>query len=170
MYICILTKALPLFIILLNIAYVELMVGEIEACTCDTYIANLNIGSREMTYHTNWSRSCMCVDSGWWQWNTPFMKLSLLYLEVMRTWLYIFYLDIHVSNFFHLDLHGSSLFFIFSILLERPCLICRSTRERDHSLEFYCVDGCNGIANFQWRSLACGVYVISIKQIWKTSH
>ena len=49
----ILTKALLLFTILLKMAFVELMVGEIEACTCDTYIAKLNIGSGEMTYHTN---------------------------------------------------------------------------------------------------------------------
>ena len=36
----ILTKALPRFILLLIIAYVELMAEEIEACTCVTYIAN----------------------------------------------------------------------------------------------------------------------------------
>ena len=38
----ILTKALPLFILLLRMAYVELMVGEVEACTCLTYIAKSN--------------------------------------------------------------------------------------------------------------------------------
>ena len=41
----ILTKALLLFILLLRMAYVELMVGEVEACTCVTYIAKSNKGS-----------------------------------------------------------------------------------------------------------------------------
>ena len=74
--VCILTKALPLFILLLNIAYVELMVGEMKACTCVTYIAKSNNGSMEMTNHTSWSRMCTCVEGGWWKWNTPFMNLS----------------------------------------------------------------------------------------------
>ena len=34
-------------------AYVELMVGEMEACTYVTYIAKSNIGSMKMTYYTN---------------------------------------------------------------------------------------------------------------------
>jgi hypothetical protein len=51
--VCILTKALPLFILLLKIAYVELMVGNFEACTCFTYIANSKIGSMGMTHHTS---------------------------------------------------------------------------------------------------------------------
>ena len=82
----ILTKALPLFILLLKIAYVELMVGEMEACTCVTYIAKSNNGSMEMRNQTCWSRLCTCVDGG--KWNTPFMNLSLLYWDNMRTWLY----------------------------------------------------------------------------------
>ena len=48
----ILTKALLLFILLLRMAYVELMVGEVEACTCVTYIAKSNKGSMEMTNQT----------------------------------------------------------------------------------------------------------------------
>ena len=44
----VLTKALLVFILLLKIAYVELMVGEMEACTCVTYIAKSNNGSMEM--------------------------------------------------------------------------------------------------------------------------
>ena len=74
----ILIKALPLFILLLQIAYVELMVGEMEACTCVTYIAKSNKGSMEITNHTSW----------WWKWSTPFMDLSPFYLDNMRTWLY----------------------------------------------------------------------------------
>ena len=51
----ILTKALPLFILLLKIAYVGLMVGgKKEACTCVTYIAKSNNGSLEITNHTSW--------------------------------------------------------------------------------------------------------------------
>jgi len=49
----ILTKALLLFILLLMLAYVDLMVGEMEACNYVTYIAKSNIGSMEMTYHTS---------------------------------------------------------------------------------------------------------------------
>jgi len=40
-------KALHLFILLLKIAYVELMVGEMEACTCVIYIAKSNNRSME---------------------------------------------------------------------------------------------------------------------------
>ena len=36
--------------------------------------------------------------------------------------------------------------------------LLRDTRERSLNMEFYLVDGWNGIANFQCRSLACGVY------------
>ena len=108
----ILTKALLLFILLLKMAYVELMVGEVEACTCVTYIAKSNKGSMDITNQTSWSRSCTYVEGGWWKWNTPFMNLSLLYLDNMRTWLYyyfIFFLDIHVSkkNFFFFLGHAS---------------------------------------------------------------
>jgi hypothetical protein len=53
MCIYILTEALPLFILLLKIAYVELMVGEMEACTCFTYIAKSNNESMEMTNQTS---------------------------------------------------------------------------------------------------------------------
>ena len=84
----ILTKALFLFTLLLKMAYVELMVGEMEAYTCVTCIAKSNNESMEMTTHTSWSRLCTCVEGGWWKWNTPLMNLSLLYLDNMRTWLY----------------------------------------------------------------------------------
>jgi hypothetical protein len=45
----ILTKALLIFILLLKMAYVGLMVGEMEACTCVTFIAKSNNGSMETT-------------------------------------------------------------------------------------------------------------------------
>ena len=45
----ILTKALLLFTLLLKMAYVELMVGEKEVCTCVIYIAKSNNGLMGMT-------------------------------------------------------------------------------------------------------------------------
>jgi hypothetical protein len=72
--VCILTKALPLFILLLKIAFVELMVGDLEACTCFTYIGKSKVQSMKTTYHTSWSRLCKCMDSGWWKWETPFYE------------------------------------------------------------------------------------------------
>ena len=120
----ILTKALLVFILLLNMAYVELMVGDGEACTCVTYIAKPNKGSMEMTNQTSWSRSCTYVEGGWWKWNTPFMNLSLLYLDNMRTWLYycisLFFLGPSCDQFFSLffgscflGMPSFSFFFLF---------------------------------------------------------
>jgi hypothetical protein len=43
--------AMPVSILLLMIAYVELMIGDLEVCTYFTYIAKSKIGSMEMTYH-----------------------------------------------------------------------------------------------------------------------
>ena len=43
----------------------------------------------------------------------------------------------------------------------------KDTRERSLNMEFYFVDGWNGIADFQCRSSAGGVHVILIKQVWK---
>ena len=63
------------------------------------------------------------------EWNTPFMNLSLLYLDNMRTWLYIFFFS---SPFFHG--HWCVHFFwvmllghaIFSLsFFNSPCLIWR---------------------------------------------
>ena len=78
------SSPMPLFILLLKIAFVELMVGEMEACTCVTYIAKPNKGSMEMTNQTSWSRSCTYVEGGWWmvEWNTPFMNLSLSFIWI----------------------------------------------------------------------------------------
>jgi len=89
----ILTKALPLFILLLKMAYVELMVGEMEACTCVTYIAKSNKGSMEMTNHTSWSRLCTYVEGGWWNailllW----ISLSFIWITWGHGYIYIFFL------------------------------------------------------------------------------
>jgi len=104
------------------------------------------------------------------------MNLSLLYLDIMRTWLYIFFF-----SFFHG--HWCVLFSFFSLFfgscflgmpsflsffLDSPCLIWRILeRERSLNMEFYFVDGWNGIADFQCRSSAGGVHMILIKQVWK---
>ena len=130
----ILTKALLVFILLLKIAYVELMVGDKEACTCVTYIAKSNNGSMGTTNHTSWSRLCTCVEGGWWKWNTPFMNHSLLYLDIMRTWIYrylfLLFLFFHGHWCVHFFLF---LFFFFGVILlghaifffDSPCLIWR---------------------------------------------
>ena len=61
--------------------------------------------------------------------------------------------------------------FSLSFFLNSPCLIWRILeRERSLNMEFYFVNRWNGIANFQCRSLAGGVHMILIKQVWKTSH
>jgi hypothetical protein len=76
------------------------------------------------------------------------MKPSLLYI------LFFFLLFCFFFFFFAMLL---SMFFSYS-----PCLFCRILeRERERSLhiEFYFVGGWNGMANFQCRSLAYGVYV-----------
>ena len=114
-----------------------------------------------------------------WKWNTPFMDLSLLYLDNMMTCLYyyrFFFLDLHVSNYF-LTLGPSCAPIFFWVLLLGhaifflPCPIWMIIeRERSLNMEFYFVDEWNGVANFQCRSLACGVHVTLIKQVWKTSH
>ena len=118
----VLTKALFVFILLLKIAYVELRVGEKEACTCVTYIATSNNGSMGMTNHTSWSRLCTYVEGGWWKLNTPFMNLSLLHLDNMMTWIYyciyflfsfslFFFMGIDVSIFFGSCFLGMPSFF-----------------------------------------------------------
>ena len=131
----ILTKALPLFILLLKLAYVELMVGEMEACTRVTCIAKSNNGSMEMTNQTSWSRLCTYVEGGWWN-EILLLWISLHYLDIMRTWLYLFllflfffFMDIDVSIFLVMLLgHAIFLFFFF----DSPCLIWRILeRERD---------------------------------------
>ena len=114
----VLTKALLVFILLLKIAYLGLMVGGMEACTCVTYIAKSNNGSMEATNHTSWSRLCTCVEGGWWKWNTSFMNLSLLYLDNMMTWLYMY---IYIFCSFSLFFHGHwCVFFFGSCFLGMP--------------------------------------------------
>ena len=133
-YIYILTKALLLFTLLLMIAYVEFMVGKMEACTCVTYIAKSNNGSMEITNQTSWSR--LCTYGRWMmEWNTPFMNLSLLYLDNMRTWLslslyiyiYIYFSFFHGHWCVHFFLffwgHASWACHLFSLFFDSPCLI-----------------------------------------------
>ena len=98
--------------------------------------------------------------------NTPFMNLSLLYLDNMRTWLYIFFsfiffMDIDVSIFFGSCFLGMPSF--LSLFLIAHASFEGYQRERSLNMEFYFVDGWNGIANFQCRSSAGGVHMILIK-------
>ena len=156
---------------------------KVETCTCVTYIAKSNNGSMQTTNHTSWSRLCTCVEGGWWKWNTPFVDLSPFYLDNKRTWLYyyrcFFFLDLHVSNFFStLESSCIPLFFgscflgmlSFLSFFIYPMPHLRDAKERSFNMEFYFVDGWNGIANFQCRSLAGELHMILIKQVWKTSH
>ena len=138
----ILTKALPLFTLLLKIAYLGFMVGKKESCTCVTCIAKSNNGSMEMTNQTNWSRLCSYVEGGWWKWNTPFTNLSLLYLDNMRTWLYYCFLLLFLFFFFSWTLMCPFFLFYFfgscflgmpSFFFDSPFLIWKILeRERDH--------------------------------------
>ena len=101
------------------------------------------------------------------------MNLSLLYLDNMRTWLYIylffslsFFMDIDVSIFFLFLGHASWACHLFSLFFSiAHASIERYERERSLNMEFYFVDGWNMVANFQCRSLACGVHIILIKQV-----
>ena len=168
---CIYILSKPHFTLLLKMAYVELMVGEMEAYTCVTCIAKSNNESMEMTGHTNWSRLCMC---GAWMANdqnkTPLAWILLyFYLNDMRSWLYdfsFFFLDILVSNIFpsfwscffgtpsflsrslcvmflwHAIFPLSLFFFFYS-----PCLIWRIIW-RERSFSWILRNGWNGIANF----------------------
>ena len=109
-------------------------------------------------------------------------SLSLLDLDNMRAWLYIslslffllflFFMDIDVSIFFLFFLgHASWACHLFSLFFSiAHASIERYERERSLNMEFYFVGGWNMVANFQCRSLACGVHMILIKQVWKTSH
>ena len=76
-----------------------------------------------------------------------------------------FFMDIDVSIFF--SFFGSCFLgmpsSLFSFLEPMPQL--KDTRERLLNMEFYFVDGWNGIADFQCRSSAGGVNMILIKQV-----
>jgi len=204
----ILSKALLLFTLLLEIAYVELMVGKKKAWTCVTYIAKSNNRSMEMTNHTSWSRLCTRMENGWWnikikdflhespsplfEWleNMAILFLSLIFsctfvsiFFVVFLWHAIFSLLLtvgHNSLACHLSFlaHCGPCFFgmpsflsLFFFFIYNPCLSWRIIwRGRSFSWSFILRNGWNGIANFQCRSLACGVYVILIKQVWNVSH
>ena len=97
-----------------------------------------------------------------------FMNLSPFYLDNMRTWQYdyiFFFLDLMCPKFFlgHASWACHLFFSITHASIERY----EREREREISLnmEFYFVDGWNMVANFQCRSLACGVHMILIKQV-----
>ena len=51
-----------------------------------------------------------------------------------------------------------------SSFFEYPMSLSRNTRERSSNMKFYFVAGWNGIANVECRKLACGVYLILIRQ------
>ena len=89
----ILTKALLVFTLLLKIAYVELMVGKWKHALVSYISQNQTMDPwRWQITQVDQDRAHMWkVDGRWWKWNTPFMNLSLLYLDNMRTWLYIFF-------------------------------------------------------------------------------
>ena len=140
----ILTKALPLFTLLLKIAYVELKVGNGSMHLCHIYCK-----IKQRIYGDDKSNKLIKIVHiyGRWmmEWNTPFMNLSLLYLDNMRTWLYIyisffllflFFMDIDVSIFFGSCFLGMPSFFLF---FDSPCLIWKIL-EREiirHGVLFY---------------------------------
>ena len=102
-----------------------------------------------------------------------FMNLSPFYLDNMRTWqnyyIYYFFLGPSVSKvFFWVMLLGHAIFSLFFFSIAHAS-IERYEREREReislNMEFYFVDGWNMVANFQCRSLACGVHMILIKQV-----
>ena len=106
---------------------------------------------------------------GRWKWNTPLMNLSLLYFDNMRTWLNIFFsLSLLpffswmlMCPFFWVMLLGHAIFLFFG----QPMPHLKDTRERSLNMEFYFVDGWNGMTNLQCRSLAGEVHMIMIKQV-----
>ena len=121
----ILTKALPLFILLLKIAYVELMVGE----SGSMHLCHIYCKIKQRIHGDDKSNQLIKIVHICGRWmmecNTPFMNLSLLYLDNMRTWLYIFFsfvffMDIDVSIFFGSCFLGmSSLFLIAHASFDR---------------------------------------------------
>ena len=94
--------------------------------------------------------------------------------EDMALYMYIFFLDLHVSNFFFNTGTFMCPYFFGSCFLGMPsffyspCLIWKILeRERSLNMEFYFVDGWNGIVDFQCRSSTGGAHMILIKQVWK---
>ena len=91
------------------------------------------------------------------------------YIYICVFFSFFFFMDIDVSIFFWVMLLGHAIFSLFSFFIAHAS-IEGYERERSLNMEFYFVDGWNMVANFQCRSLACGVHMILIKQVWKTSH
>ena len=125
--VCILTKAWLLFTLLLRIAYVELMVGKMEACTWVIYIAKSNNGSMEMTNHTSWSRLCTYVEGGWWN-EILLLWISLSFICITWGHGYIYFFSFFSWTlmcpffllFFWVMLLGHAI--IFSFFLYHPYL------------------------------------------------
>ena len=134
MCINILTKVLPLFFLLLKIAYVELMVGESRSM----HLCHIYCKIKQRIHGDDKSHKLIKIVHICGRWmmecNTPFMNLSLLYLDNMRTWLYMcIYIYIFLSLFFHghwcvhffwVMLLGHAIFSL-SFFLNSPCLIWR---------------------------------------------
>ena len=173
MCINILTKALPLFFLLLKIAYVELMVGESRSM----HLCHIYCKIKQWIHGDDKSHKLIKIVHicGWWmmECNTPLMNLWISLSFIWITWghsyiiVYLFFLfffmDIDTSIFFlgHASWACHLLFFFF---LDSSCPIWEiSGRERSLNMEFYFVDGWNGIADFQCRSSAGGVHMILIK-------
>ena len=133
----ILTKALLLFTLLLKMAYVELTVGKWKHALVSHILQNQTKDPwRWQITQAGQDRAHMWkVDDGM-KWSTPFMNLSLLYLDIMRSWLYycisLFFswnlmCPIFFLLFFWVMLLGHAIFFFDS-----PCLIWRILeRERE---------------------------------------
>ena len=111
----VLTKALFLFILLLKIAYMELMVGKKEASTCVKYIAKSNNGSMEMKNHTSWSRLCTHVENGWWMIKIKDSLHESLSPFIWMTWghgyiIFFFFLGHSCVHFFGSCFFGTKFF------------------------------------------------------------
>ena len=63
--------------------------------------------------------------------------------------------------------HASWACHLFSFFIYSPCLIWRILEREIFKHGVYFAGSWNGIANFECRSLAGGVHMILIKQVWK---
>ena len=102
------------------------------------------------------------------------ISLSFIWTTLGHGYIYyflFFFMDIDVSIFFGSCFLGMPSF--LSLFFNSPCLIWRileRERERSLNMEFYFVDGWNGIADFQCRSSASGVhmwYVTGSRSSWR---
>jgi len=121
----ILTKALLLLTLLLKKAYVKLMVGK----NGSMHLCHIYCKIKQWIHEDDKSHKLIKIAHicGRWmvemEWNTPFMNLSLLYLDNMRAWLYIsffffsfFFYGHWCVHFFFVMLLGHAIFYLFSFL------------------------------------------------------